>query len=93
MFILKSTHTALLDAERKHCADLVAQMSEQISDLRKLVFVPAPTHMETLSVRTANAILDGNEVLPKEDPQREADDLAEANRILSGQYDDVEASW
>lgn len=87
MFILKSTHQKLIDAETKRSADVISQMQEQISDLRRLVFVPTPTHIETLPVREANAVLDGVEALPKADPKAEAEGLAEANRILSGDYD------
>jgi hypothetical protein len=93
MFVLKSTHEKLLQAEKVRCESVVAQMQEQIADLRRLVFVPTPTPSETLAVRTANAILDGQEVMPKEDARREEEELAEANRILSGQYDNVEESW
>lgn len=93
MFILKSTHKALLAAERSRCEAVVAQMREQISDLRRLVFVPEATADQTLPIRAANAILDGQEVIPTRDDEQDAKDLAEANRILSGQYDNVEESW
>lgn len=93
MFVFKSTHEKLLEAEKSHCTAIISQMQEQIADLRRLVFVPTPTPAETLAVRTANAILDGVETMPREDAEREAAELAEANRILSGQYDNVEESW
>lgn len=93
MFILKSTHRALLTLERERSDALVSQMQEQISDLRRLVFVPTPTPAETLPVRLANAVLDGVEVMPKSDPEQDSEDLAEANRILSGTYDRVEDTW
>jgi hypothetical protein len=90
MFVLKSTHEKLIQAEKQRCADIVSQMSEQIADLRKLVFVPTPSHLETLPVRQANAILDGVEVMPRADQKAEEQALAEANRILSGDYDRFE---
>jgi hypothetical protein len=92
MFILRSTHEKLIQAERARCEAVVAQMQEQIADLRKLVFVPTPTQIETLPVRVANAILDGQEVMPQDDAAKEAE-MREANRILSGAYDNVEESW
>jgi hypothetical protein len=93
MFVLRSTHQKLLSAEKAHHESLIAQMQEQIADLRRLVFVPTPTPAETHPIRLANAILDGVEVMPKVDPEQEAADLAEANRILSGQYDNQEEAW
>lgn len=92
MFILRSTHEKLIQAEKARCEAVVAQMQEQISDLRKLVFVPTPTPSETLAVRTANAILDGQEVMPQDNAQIEAE-MREANRILSGEYSNSEETW
>lgn len=93
MFVFRSTHEKLIKAEKERCADLLLAMQEQIKDLRRLVFVPTPTHAETLPIRAANAILDGQEVMPTLDPEKEATELAEANRILSGNYDNIEESW
>lgn len=93
MFLLKSTHEKLIQAEKSRCESVVAQMQEQIADLRRLVFVPEATPEQTLPIRAANAILDGQEVIPTRDAEQDAKDLAEANRILSGSYDNVEESW
>jgi hypothetical protein len=92
MFILRSTHEKLIHAEKARCEAVVAQMQEQISDLRKLVFMPTPTQIETLPIRTANAILDGQEVMPQDDALKEAE-MREANRILSGEYSNSEEAW
>lgn len=92
MFILRSTHEKLIQAEKARCEAVVAQMQEQIADLRKLVFVPTPSPLETLPVRTVNAVLDGAEVMPQDDEAREAE-MREANRILSGEYDNHEEAW
>jgi hypothetical protein len=94
MFVLKSTHEKLIQAEKQRCDDVVAQMQARIQDLSRLVFVSEPTHEQTLPIRAANAILDGVEVMPKRDEKLEADELAEANRILSGEYSNSEeAAW
>jgi len=92
MFVLRSTHEKLLQAERAHSQAVVAQMQEQIADLRRLVFVPTPTQIETLPARVANAILDGQEVMPQDDAAKEAE-MREANRILSGEYSNSEDTW
>lgn len=92
MFVLRSTHEKLIQAEKARCEAVVAQMQEQIADLRKLVFVPTPSPLETLPVRVANAVIDGLEVMPQDDAAREAE-MREANMILSGAYDNIEESW
>lgn len=92
MFILRSTHEKLIQAEKARCEAVVAQMQEQISDLRKLVFVPTPTQAQEHPIRLANAIIDGQEVMPQDDAAKEAE-MREANMILSGAYDNVEESW
>ena len=83
MFVLKSTH----NREVALYESVITSLKEQIDDLRKLVFVSEPSETQTLPIRAANAILDGQEVIPTTDPRKDAEDLAEANRILSGEYD------
>lgn len=92
MLVLRSTHEKLLKAERDRCDAVLAQMREQIADLRKLVFVPEASHAQEHPIRLANAILDGQEVMPDESEKRE-EEMREANRILSGEYSNVEESW
>lgn len=92
MLMFKSTHTALLKAEARRCTDLLAQKDELIAELRKLVFIPVATHEALLPARTANAVLDSLDVQPQLTAEME-NDLAEANRIISGDYDRAEDSW
>lgn len=92
MFILRSTHEKLIQAEKARCEAVVAQMQEQIEDLRRLVFMPTPTPAQEHPVRVANAILDGQEVMPQDDAAKEAE-MREANRILSGEYSNSEEAW
>ena len=82
MFMLLSTHKALMKLK-----------DEQIADLKRIVFPGEPTHADLLQTRVENAILDGQPVLPQRDEKAEAEDLAEANRILSGQYDNAGDAW
>lgn len=93
MLILKSTHERILAAEKAGLEAVIVSLQDQIADLRRLVFVPKPTHAEEFPIRAANAILDGQEVMPTIDPEQEKRELEEANRILSGDYDRVEETW
>lgn len=92
MILLRSTHERILKAERDAAQVVVASYEARIQDLRSLVFTSEPTRLETLPIRTVNAILDGVEVLPNENESLEKD-MAEANRIFSGAYDAVEETW
>lgn len=92
MFVLKSTHEKLMSLQREHYEAALVTLHERIDDLRKLVFVEKPTWEQEHPIRVANAVLDGQEVMPDEDERREQE-MREANRILSGAYDNVEESW
>ena len=93
MFVLKSTHEKMLEMQRQHYEAALVALHERLDDLRKLVFIEKPTHAQEHPIRVANAILDGQEVMPTTDPKQEEADLAEANRILSGSYDSIEETW
>lgn len=93
MFVLKSTHERILATEREANKAVVQALEARISDLSRLVFIPAPSRSEEHPIRVANAILDGVEVMPKVDASQEAEEIAEANRILSGMSDRFEDSW
>lgn len=93
MFVLKSTHERILETERTSHKAVVSALEARIADLSRLVFVQTPSRSEEHPLRVANAILDGVEVMPKVDPEQEAAELAEANRILSGEYSNTEESW
>lgn len=92
MFILRSTHEKLVQAEKARCEAVVAQMEKRLEDLSRLVFVPTPTQAQEHPIRLANAIIDGQEVMPQDDARIEAD-MREANRILSGEYSNSEETW
>ncbi len=85
MFMLASTHAAIIASYESR----VAELHSQIADLKRLVFVIEPTHAEQLPIRMANAVIDGNEVLPQKDETLEYAQR-EAARIFSGEYDYVE---
>jgi hypothetical protein len=82
MLVLRSTHKAVIAGYEARIADLYAQ----ISDLKRLIFVPEQTHAAQLPSRVANAVLDGDEVQPQKDETLEAAQR-EAARIFSGEYE------
>ncbi len=85
MFVRRSTLTQVKALYEARISDL----RSQIADLRRLVFVPEQTHAATLPSRAANAVLDGDEVLPQKDETLEHAQR-EAVRIFSGEYEFVD---
>lgn len=85
MFVLHSTHKLVVAGYEAR----IAELHSQIADLKRLVFVSEPSHAEQLPIRMANAVLDGDEVLPQKDETLEYAQR-EAARIFSGEYDYVE---
>lgn len=92
MFISQSRHTELVRVLTEQYESRLSELQNQISDLRRLVFMPNPTRAETLPVREANAVLDGHEVLPMADEETE-ERVREINRLISGDYDNSDAMW
>jgi len=99
MILLRSTHEKIIQAydralssEKESHKAVVAALEARIADLRAMVFVSAPSHSEEFPARVVNAVLDGRETMPQENEDLEAE-MREANRILSGEYDNVHDTW